>query len=77
MLCLLLSWSKELPPTPPPELTSDLELENEMLRKEIVMLRMQVGQYRQTANSLRSVAMEVISRIQPFQSAIFQEETEK
>lgn len=70
--------NKELPPTPPPQPLSDLELENELLRKQITVLRTQIGlhinqvnQHRQTTNSLKLVAAEVMSSIQPLQDAIF------
>jgi hypothetical protein len=70
--------NNELPPTPPPERVSDLKLENEMLRREIVILRMQIDLQRkwinhqhQTASWLKSVAKEVISAIQRLQSATF------
>jgi molecular chaperone GrpE (heat shock protein) len=70
--------NKELPPTPPPERVSDLELENEILRREIVILRMQIDHQRerinhqhQTASSLKSVAKEVLPAIQRLQSATF------
>jgi hypothetical protein len=70
--------NNELPPTPPPERVLDLKLENEMLRREIVILRMQIDLQRkwinhqhQTASWLKSVAKEVISAIQRLQSATF------